>query len=794
MIPNKTNDQILYQQFKFFDLDSTGYCSLQNFVRVQNRVGVVLPKVKDFEIIFNFFSEPETSLLNYKKFCKDIFNFESSKKIQEEKDTNSLDEKIDFISILIKKIMSKNGPFTLLELIKNLQIIDFEGNKRLNSDEFLTALQRCGIKLETKEIQTLFIGYDFFMNGLVKYPILIDILLGKYWDEKKNYLGEQIYMNLTNGGRRQMNLNDLKNYFDKILEESPDKNNFLDFIDKYKIINKNSSNVNLILPDMIKFLQLHGFGDKSYNFMENLLNILEPEIEKKDDDKNYKINNFENNLDRENKIRYNNNKEMNQNDQMRNIFKKLRVKIINYSRKTFFNFIKHFKYYDENSNDISIYNFSKVLKDFNINLSIEDIDQIFIIYEFNKKNKSINYKDFINDLISEFTNENRLKAIGYIYETIEERGNKFNRDIDLTFLKEVYNSKKNYFKKDETENRLEFEDCLELFNFIYKGKKTEIFNKNHFIEFYKCISFLIDSDSDFIRLISIEWRVPFDYIQSLFLEDNKQTDKYQDYENNYYNDKELEKNNIKEEILKNYQINKKSIKDKIKNNESNLNNYTKKSKLIEKLINNDFDHNKKESNQRSLLLMNDILKNRGLRGILYLHLEFINSCQDLSRISFDDFVNIIEIQHINLSEIDCRNIFNQFTSKNNNNYLDFSSFIRNFKIELNENKLLSVEKAFNNIDINGNDRIPLNLIKKKYKACNHPDVLNGTKNENELILEFLDCFNINYEILSLDSKSQTSNNSQNMIDFEIFANFYEYVSFIYPNDKDFENIVSCSWN
>ena len=262
MIPNKTNDQILYQQFKFFDLDSTGYCSLQNFVRVQNRVGVVLPKVKDFEIIFNFFSEPETSLLNYKKFCKDIFNFESSKKIQEEKDTNSLDEKIDFISILIKKIMSKNGPFTLLELIKNLQIIDFEGNKRLNSDEFLTALQRCGIKLETKEIQTLFIGYDFFMNGLVKYPILIDILLAKYWDEKKNYLGEQIYMNLTNGGRRQMNLNDLKNYFDKILEESPDKNNFLDFIDKYKIINKNSSNVNLILPDMIKFLQLHGFGDK----------------------------------------------------------------------------------------------------------------------------------------------------------------------------------------------------------------------------------------------------------------------------------------------------------------------------------------------------------------------------------------------------------------------------------------------------------------------------------------------------------------------------------------------------
>jgi hypothetical protein len=157
-------------------------------------------------------------------------------------------------------------------------------------------------------------------------------------------------------------------------------------------------------------------------------------------------------------------------------------------------------------------------------------------------------------------------------------------------------------------------------------------------------------------------------------------------------------------------------------------------------------------------------------------------------------MNIIEIQHIKLSETDCRNIFNQFTSKNNRNYLDFSSFIRNFKIELNENKLSSVEEAFNKLDTNGNDRIPLNLIKKRFNAEGHPDLLNGTKNEEEIILEFLDCFNINYEILNLDSKSQTSGNCQNLIDFEIFANFYEYVSFIYPDDKEFALIVSSSWN
>ena len=788
MIPNKTNNQVLYQQFKYYDLESTGYCTLQNFVRVQNRIGVVLPKVKDFELIFNYFSEPETSLLNYKKFCKEIFNFDTSKQINEKSDEG---EEKDFISILINRLLSKNGPFTLLELIKNLQMIDFEGNKRLNSDEFLTALQRCGIKLETFEIQSLFLGYDFFINGVVKYHILIDILLHQFWNEKKNSLSEEIFFNLTNGGRRQMSLNDMKNYFDQILEDSPDKKNFLNFIDNYKIINKTSVNQSLILPDMVRFLQFYGFGDNSSTFLENLVNVLEPDAPR--DKQNYDLNNYENKIEPKIKMKYNKT-ETKKNEKMRNIFERLREKVFNYTRKTFFNFLKHFKYYDENSDDITIYNFSKVLKDFNLNLAIEDIEKIFAYYGSNKKMKSMNYKNFINDLISEFTGENRERAIRYIYQTIEERGNKFNRDIDLSFLKEVYNAKKNYFKKEEVENRLEFEDCLELFHYIYKGNKTEIFNKNNFVEFYKCMSLLVYSDAEFMKLISNEWRVPFEYVEKEILEGNDENPCEEKYDYNIDSEKPINQERIY--LNKNKEVNNKinDIPRNYENDEIN-NNYPKKSKLIERLIKNDFDKNENtEINDKSLLLLNNILKKRGLRGVLYLHLEFINSCQDLSKISLDDFINILQIQHINISEANCKNIFNQFTSKNNRNYLDFSSFIRNFKKELNDNKLSSVEQAFNNIDINGNDRVTLNRVKKIFKADRHPDVLSGQKNEDEIIMEFLDCFNINYEILSLDNKSQNSNNGQNIVDFEIFANFYEYVSFIYPNDKEFDNVVTASWS
>ena len=755
MIPNKTDSQILYQQFKYFDLDSTGFCTLQNFIRVQNRIGVVLPKIKDLERIFEYFSDPETSLLNYKNFCNIIFNLDEYNNNPNE--TEDIIER-DFISILINKLLEANGAMTLLELLKNLQIIDFEGNKRLNSDEFITALKRTGIKLENSEIQTLFLGQDYFLNGVVKYQVLLDILINKFWDEKKNSLSEELFFILTNDGRKLISLNDMKNIFDKIVENSPDKKFLMNFIDKYKIINKNRISQNLILSDLIRFLKFYGFGQDSYSYLENLINVLNPErdnalipikLERKNENNYKKINEYKKPKD----IRKGSSRLIN------DIFESFREKLFNYNRKSFFNFIKHFKYYDNNSDFMSKYNFSKVLKDFNINLEQNDLEKIFDTYGTINNEKTMNYKNFINDLISEFTNEEREKIIKYIYSTIEERGNKFNRDIDLSFLKEVYNAKKNYFKKEESDNRLEFEDCLELYNYIYKGNKNELFSLEYFLEFYKCISFLIQSDEDFNKLISNEWRVPLEY-----LETELQEEKY-----NYTNE-----NNANQNDQIDYE-------------------YEKKPKLTEKLKNNNNVSTQKNQNQ-SLLLLNDSLKSRGLRGILYLHLEFINSCQNLSKITFNDFLNVFEIQHINLPSQDIKNIFNTFISKNNKNYLDFSAFIRNYKQELNENKLSCVEQAFSNLDTNENDKVPLNIIKKLFKADKHPDVLNGLKKEEEIILEFLDCFNINYEILSLDSKINNDINSQRIIDFEIFANFYEYVSFIYPNDKEFENIVNSSWN
>ena len=75
-------------------------------------------------------------------------------------------------------------------------------------------------------------------------------------------------------------------------------------------------------------------------------------------------------------------------------------------------------------------------------------------------------------------------------------------------------------------------------------------------------------------------------------------------------------------------------------------------------------------------------------------------------------------------------------------YLDFYSFMRTYKKELNEYKLNIVEEVFSKIDIKGTNKINLNELKMKYDASRHPDVLNGKFSEDQKIMEFLDCFEL----------------------------------------------------
>ena len=69
---NKTNEQIILDNFKYFDLNGNNYSSLNDFVRANERIGIKMRKKDDLRKIFNYFDKNNSGVINYRIFAKQI--------------------------------------------------------------------------------------------------------------------------------------------------------------------------------------------------------------------------------------------------------------------------------------------------------------------------------------------------------------------------------------------------------------------------------------------------------------------------------------------------------------------------------------------------------------------------------------------------------------------------------------------------------------------------------------------------------------------------------------------------
>jgi hypothetical protein len=319
----------------------------------------------------------------------------------------------------------------------------------------------------------------------------------------------------------------------------------------------------------------------------------------------------------------------------------------------------------------------------------------------------MNYQIFLKNLVLAYVSSYRQNVINYIYESLLKRAESLEREIDINFLKEEYNAINNYFIKEENENRNEFEECLETFHYSFNGLKTETINKNEFCDFYYFISFLIEDEDDFVELISNEWKIN---INNQILDNINKCDKNKNVNSNIIKNENKSENikdtrHIKHNLIKKIDINK--IKD------------FKEIKEASPLKNDNYDElYSKEAQKYALCLLTNKLLKRGIRGVLYLYSQFLSLYPSLDKITFNDFVLVLKIQHLDLDINSMQKIFNMFSVKQGEKiYLDFYSFMRTYKKELNEKKLNAVEEAFSRIDSNCEDKVSINTIKMKYNAA-----------------------------------------------------------------------------
>ena len=938
---NKTNEQIMLDNFKYFDLNGNNYSSLNEFIRANERIGIKMRKKDDFVKLFNYFDKNRAGFINYRLFIKHvldlnndnnyhannivknnnfmndekdiennsnvpnirkkgylkrnmasydniIFNFDYDKYNDKNEDynnkniinnstksfndnneinkNNSIDNntnintKVPIIEqIFFEKIIdfllrnNKNLPSkALLLFYKNFKIMQKKKSfNKITRNELIEILSKNRIDLYINNIQELFNYYKKESDENFYYETFFEDIINIFWNEERLIFSgkkiseilnkyrskdkvielnkiriEDFYDLISITQNNNYNIISVKNYFrNKLNIINPDEyyNEIVRIFMEIKYLttaNKDSTITNKDILQLIKFIS---FGIKSnedfytainYIFNTNKYALLNKDSEK--EEKKKKII-YEKNVIRD---------KYNYNTSLSSLII-IRKYMIDKGINTFIKFIKSLNYYSS-GRFIKKYDFTKVFKDFNILINVNDIEQIFDNFSSDKNKLQLNYFNFIDILLSEFISKERIELINEIYEKIE---NKL-EEVNFESLNILYNPLDNIYVYEEND----FFENLKNFHFEFYLRKLpeeqkQIFNLSNnfrisneeFLDFYKIISFIIEKDEIFENIIKTEWNKVI-----INKEKREKYDKENSNINNKYNDDDyddFDDYSIKPKEITNYKKLKNDLSMKFNYNDQNFSNKQKIIKIpvplnrnnsnenlsysrtnteqkrifrpnsLKRGFNNNSNNGLKENSDMNINInisplerLSQKLKMRGLRGLMNLHKQFIFTCPNLSKITFPSFIQVLKNQKINLEKNEYYQIFSDF--KNNNDTLDFPKFIRNFKKPLNDKRLSAVEDAFSLLDINSDDNIYIDTIKKKYNPKGNPLVKSGKKNEEEISTEFLDCFELNYNLLTaVDNQNVT-----NLVSFEEFANFYEYVSFLYDNDDDFVEMVNESWD
>ena len=967
---NKTNEQIILDNFKYFDLNGNNYSSINEFIRVNERIGVKMRKKDDLIKIFNFFDKNNSGVINYRLFTKQILglnienrdnydnnnnnnlvkknNYMNNQKIieidskipnirrkgylkrnmasydnvifnsdydkysnKEEKFNNnrknnyinddnnyrhydndyeqnktnykSINNNIDKTIPIIEqpffeKIMNfllrnnKNLPSkALLLFYKNFKIIQKKKSfNNITMDELIEILSKNRIDLYINNIHDLFNYYKKDSDNNFYYEKLFEDIINIFWNEERLFFSEKkikeilykyrnkdkvielnkiriedFYHLISITKNNNYNIIPVNNYFrNKLNIINPDEyyNEIVNIFMEIKYLTTANKDSTITSKDILQLIKFISFGIKSnedfytainYIFNTNKYAILNKEIEKEPEKR--QKNMYEKYIIKD---------KYNYNTSLSSLIT-IRKYMINKGIDCFIKFIKRLNYYSS-GRFVKKYDFAKIIKDFNILINVDDIEQIFDNFSGDKNKLHLNYCKFIDILLSEFINKERIELINQIYEKIEKKLDEVNFDK----LRIVYNPNDNYYIYEEND----FFENLKNFHYeFYLRKLPEEQRKYYsndsnnfrisneeFLDFYKMISFMIEKDEIFENIIKTEWkRIDFeqenekekeylinnDYNEANKFKNKYNNDDYDDYDEYDIKPKEITNyKKLKNDLSMKLNYNTEQNYSQINNNHLHHNHNHNKKEIInipiplkrknsnEKLFhnninteqnrifrpnsfkidnnnsNNGFNENIDNYNNISPLeKLSQKLKLRGLRGLMNLHKQFIFTCPNLSKITLPYFIQVLKNQKINLSNKEYSKIFSDFS--NNNETLDFPGFIRAFKKPLNDKRLSAVEDAFSLLDADSNDNIYIETIKKKYNPKGNPLVKSGKKNEEEIATEFLDCFELNYNLLTaVDNQNVT-----NLVSFEEFANFYEYVSFLYDNDDEFVQMVNESW-
>jgi len=180
------------------------------------------------------------------------------------------------------------------------------------------------------------------------------------------------------------------------------------------------------------------------------------------------------------------------------------------------------------------------------------------------------------------------------------------------------------------------------------------------------------------------------------------------------------------------------------------------------------------------------LASRGARGIIGLGKSFRIMDDNNSRsLDIYEFTKAMKDYHLGFSDSEIQQLF-AFFDVDGSGECDYDEFLRQLRGPMNPRRKKVVAQAYKKIDRDQNGYVDINDIKGVYDGSKHPDVIQGKKTEDQILMEFLETFETHHSC-----RNNTA--PDHIVTKEEFEEYYNNVSSSCPNDEYFELMMNNAW-
>ena len=812
---------VLLRAFKYFDLQNIGLCSKEIFTKTMLKIGIT--SLSDLEIseLFEQFNPNKDGLLDYKEFVSNLYSNKSisSKKKLQTPSTHSVPPpqggeppeiqknlpKKEFLNqtpvekVLnqIREILSSKGIREVCSIARYFRIVDENNTQTIDFKEFQKCCEQFDLNLTEDEIQIAFDSFDRDNTGEIDYDEFLRTIRGDMNDFRKN-LVNQVFNKLDINGNGEISFDELeaqysaKNHPEVLSGRKTEKEILKEFMDTFQdtynyLCGTETDNI-ITLEEFMEYYENISMTIDSDEYFEILLNnawnLNGQNINKKawantQEEKgegNAKNNLAQNYQEKFGERRPGQTEEEAQEEKSLIALRKLRKEMLSRGCSGIISLKRQFKLLDENNSKTLDFNeFSNALNEFKINFTKEEIISLFNTFDKNG-NGIIEYEEFINQLRGPM-NQKRKDIVTKAFNKLDIDKSGF---IDMDEIKHSYNAKNNpdvkTGKKTEEEVYTEFMDTFKANHILKTGPRSKRVTYEEFLDYYNNISMTVNDDEQFVFLIQNAWKLnPFTYSRPKSINNINNEEDDNNINNNKDNISNSNNKNINDFRKRDFNttqapfgVDIKEPKENIIKNNNNLNRNKNIIEIIEKLRN--------------------IISKRGSRGIMSIRREFMISDNDNNKtVSIDEFKKFCHDYRINLTNNEINLLFAEL-DKDKIGVIDYQEFLKFLIGEMNEKRKKIIIQVFKMFDKNKNGTIDLDDIRESYNAKMHPDVILGKKTEEEILAEFLDTFEYQFNLLN-DEKE-----NENKINMEEFMDYYNNISFGIKDDDYFEEMIKNVYN